>query len=105
MTRRDDELVALLSAAGGGLSHYDERLEAFELDGALQAALDDGRIVRTPIGYQLPDGDDASGLTVGSLVLTIIAALVVLLIVGESFDLWDVFPEDPRRGDWRMHPR
>lgn len=101
-----DALVALLVASGGDISHYDERLEAFERDGALQAALDAGRVVRTPIGYELPTGNDEPfRWSVASVAMALVTAVIVLLIVGESLGWWNVFPENPRRGDWRIGPR
>lgn len=99
MSARVDDLVALLTEAGGAVRPYDPRLEPFEQDGSLDAALTAGRVVETPSTIEIPDEQPRRNPAV-DLLLALVAAAACLIAVGESLSWWNLWPENPRRGDW-----
>lgn len=103
---RMEALIGLIASAGGALSQYDERLEPFEHDGTIDAAIDAGRAVRTPTTIELAGAGDDRPLPVwAQLLAAAVAAAVFILIAGESLNWWNLQPYDSRRGDWRIAPR
>lgn len=103
MTQRINELVELIEAADGSLRPYDPRLDSFAQDGTLHAAIKAGRIVETPTTIELPNDGGGHGAAVDVL-MGLLLMIACLAVIGESLNWWNLWPENPRRGDWRIAP-
>ena len=103
MTPRINELVDLIEAAGGSLRPYDPRLDPFVPDGPLRAAIKAGRSVETPTTIELPN-DGGGRRTAVDVLMGLLLMMACLAVIGESLNWWNLWPENPRRGDWRIAP-